>query len=412
MIFLLGAFPSSKIKDKGFGHPKSEMGKTAPPKKPPTKEGSTSDDEGYKCPICDKGPYQHARSVHEHIRKKHPHYKQLVEMKEKIKAATNSPKKKCPYCKRLQSNLLRHRKRCKLRPAIPNSDIASASNDDFLTSFRARLAQPGSGLSSSTIANYMNYVRGFLRFELRLDPNFRAAQWFAPTGSENFRPFRSAAEFVPAHYRTSSTKNLLAVYKLLWGYVREEMTKNSSDPLTIHDNLLNSLKDVMKKVQKGRYHRGKRADLHRDADSDDSDEDVDQDRVDPARTEKILDDYLSSQSREDAFQACLEEAMEPGQEELFLALETFVRGSGIRLDVVRNVSVHDIRSARPVLDKCPFCSEMVIYRDHREYCKIRLRSLGLGGQDNFKEPQQWRVRIRDHKTGNISGIGKSYSECL
>ena len=50
-------------------------------------------------------------------------------------------------------------------------------------------------------------------------------------------------------------------------------------------------------------------------DSDDSDEDVDHDRVDPARTEKILDNYLSSQSREDAFQACLEEVMEPGQEE-------------------------------------------------------------------------------------------------
>ena len=245
---------------------------------------------------------------------------------------------------------------------MPSSDIANASNNDFLTSFRIRLSQPGSGLSSSTIANYMNYVRGFLRFELRLDPSFRAAQWFAQPGSENFRPLRSAVEFVPAHYRTSSTKNLLAVYKLLWRYIREEMTKNSSDPLTMHDNLLNSVKYVMKKVQKGRYHRGKKADLHRDADSDDSDEDVDHDRVDPARTEKILDNYLSSQSREDAFQACLEEAMEPGQEELFLTLETFVRGSGVRLDIVRNVSVHDIRSARQVLDECPFCSEMVIYR--------------------------------------------------
>ena len=186
-------------------------------------------------------------------------------MKERIKKATNSPKKKCPYCKRSQSNLLRHRKRCKLRPRVnmPSSDIANASNNDFLTSFRIRLSQPGSGLSSSTIANYMNYVRGFLRFELRLDPNFRAAQWFAQPGSENFRPLRSAVEFVPAHYRTSSTKNLLAVYKLLWRYIREEMTKNSSDPLTMHDNLLNSVKYVMKKVQNGRYHRGKKADLHR-----------------------------------------------------------------------------------------------------------------------------------------------------
>ena len=35
--------------------------KMAPPKKPPTKEGSTSDDEGYKCPICQHGPYKNSR---------------------------------------------------------------------------------------------------------------------------------------------------------------------------------------------------------------------------------------------------------------------------------------------------------------------------------------------------------------
>ena len=112
IIFSLGAFPSRKNKDKGFGHPKSEMGKT-PQKKPPPKEGSSSDEEadnssGKKsCPICGYGNYKYARGVHTHIQRKHPGYKKLSEMKMKISEACRAEKRRCPNCNSLQANLSR-----------------------------------------------------------------------------------------------------------------------------------------------------------------------------------------------------------------------------------------------------------------------------------------------------------------
>ena len=73
-----------------MGNPPKKKGppqKTAPPK-----EDTSDDDEEEpqnsdrkSCPICGHGNYKYARGVHYHIRKKHPHYKQLYEMKNKIK---------------------------------------------------------------------------------------------------------------------------------------------------------------------------------------------------------------------------------------------------------------------------------------------------------------------------------------
>ena len=94
-----------------MGNPPKKKG---PPRKtaPPKEDGTSDDDEPQNsdrksCPICGHGNYKYARGVHNHIRKKHPHYKQLYEMKTKISEACRHEKRRCPNCNSLQANLSR-----------------------------------------------------------------------------------------------------------------------------------------------------------------------------------------------------------------------------------------------------------------------------------------------------------------
>ena len=64
-------------------------------------------------------------------------------------------------------------------------------------------------------------------------------------------------------------------------------------------------------------------------------------RIDPQLVESILQSYLSSNDRRSALQNPLD-VLEQGQEDLFLALEMFVRGNGVRLDTIRNLTCHEI----------------------------------------------------------------------
>ena len=88
----------------------------------------------------------------------------------------------------------------------------------------------------------------------------------------------------------------------------------------------------------------------------------------------------------------------------FVALETYFRGNGVRMDVVRNLNVRDIISATPVLTKCPYCLSMVTWKDHKDNC--RKKSLADGVPDHKVTTKNLAIKIRNHKTGNIFGIGK------
>ena len=76
----------------------------------------------------------------------------------------------------------------------------------------------------------------------------------------------------------------------------------------------------------------------------------------------------------------------------------------VQMDVVRNLNVRDIISATPVLTKCPYCLSMVTWKDHKDNC--RKKSLADGVPDHKVTTKNLAIKIRNHKTGNISGIGK------
>ena len=78
------------------------------------------------------------------------------------------------------------------------------------------------------------------------------------------------------------------------------------------------------------------------------------------------------------------------------------------MDVIRNVTVHDIYRATTALSECPYCQEMVTYHDHREHCQARAKAKSeavprttSGGAVR----SEMRIQVREHKTGSTSKIG-------
>ena len=163
-------------------------------------------------------------------------------------------------------------------------------------------------------------------------------------------PFISLIKNFRSTYGDASVTNMAAAYKLLWSWVKENMTDLLDSPQSRHERLLGALERIQKMAKKGRYGgRKKKTDNF----------------VDPALTGRILENYFVSRQRRERLDAIQEDGLEPGQQSMFLALETYLRGNGVRLDVVRNLRVSDIMAATPTYTRCPFCQVSIV---HFHYC--------------------------------------------
>ena len=120
-----------------------------------------------------------------------------------------------------------------------------------------------------------------------------------------------------------------------------------NSPMSRHEKLLGSLSRAQKMAKKKRFTKKNKA---REAAPTNSGEEW----LDPQLVEEIREDYFASRDREENLEA-IRQGQATGQEALFLALETYLRGNGIRLDVVRNLRVADIMAATPTYTQCPFC---------------------------------------------------------
>ena len=63
---------------------------------------------------------------------------------------------------------------------------------------------------------------------------------------------------------------------------------------------------------------------------------------------------------------------------VFLALQLFLKGRGIRSDVVRNLTIGALRNAERTVENCPYCQEKVQYDKHKDICVARQKSLKKG----------------------------------
>ena len=67
-------------------------------------------------------------------------------------------------------------------------------------------------------------------------------------------------------------------------------------------------------------------------------------------------------------------------------------------------------SATPTYTQCPFCQEMVIWRDHRSVCDLRQAALDNGEDDHVVNTTDWRFEVHRHKTGNVGHVELVWSD--
>ena len=106
--------------------------------------------------------------------------------------------------------------------------------------------------------------------------------------------------------------------------IRDHLRQPLVDPLSTHEKLEANIRRLQKKAKRGRFSRKKNLDS-----SEESDTEENAGPIDPALTQRIFDAYLESPNRREMLHSLHSgEILEPGQEELFLALEAFLRGRG------------------------------------------------------------------------------------
>ena len=95
---------------------------------------------------------------------------------------------------------------------------------------------------------------------------------------------------------------------------------------------------------------------------------------------------------------------------VFLALELHLTNAGVRLDLVHNMTLGELKNAKHALDRCPYCRRPVMYLDHKEVCLERPRrgEEGETGYDSGSEAskrvgRRWRIPIEKHKTSSSYG---------
>ena len=145
------------------------------------------------CPICQK-TYKDTQSVKRHVKEKHPHVEDPV--------IEPSPKKLCPFCSALFTDLAKHVKRCPKKPKILKKRQTD-TNKEWLQNFKNYMSRPGACLSISTIKSYMGKIKRIIAFEVKENSAFKASNWMDPSAQE-FQLLRPCEFYIPGHYQDAS----------------------------------------------------------------------------------------------------------------------------------------------------------------------------------------------------------------
>ena len=377
-----------------------------------TKRSRHSQEKNWPCPICPK-KYHDSRTLRRHVVTKHAEQKDHPDVISATKTRDDC-REECPHCLKLFVELRHHIKICPMDPQrIPEGSsrklprkrsLDQLSNLEFLQFYKAKLEKT---CQPSTVSAYVSALKKIIRWEEANDETFRTAHWFLHPNNPLHRFLRSLSEYVPANTSKPLAKHLLAVYNSLHPFIEGEMARHTMDPIALHRKNLADAKGIQRKIRRGDYpkRQPKRKDDNSDSASQTSDE---EERVDPLLTARVLQAYLDSPRRKEALDSPTD-SLEPGQDRLFLAMEAIVRSQGSRIDVIRNLSAHDIVHAKHALVKCPWCHNIVTWEDHRALCAP---SNPIPG---FEEPRElsipkWQIRCTHHKTGQKGPVYLIWSD--
>ena len=371
------------------------------------------------CGLC-KNKYASLRSLLRHVRTSHPDDKP-PDLKPDVYS--------CQYCSKKVSNIWKHIKTCSKRPdlqlrphqepqSLPDkdsetTDLTSLSNIEFLERFKERIKSTGLRSGKSTVSSYLSKMRSIIRREELRNPNFRAANWFLHPNDPNFAQLRNANHYRKRHWGSQSVKQMLSSYKILLDWIQSNMADLTATPRSKYSKMGAELKLMMRAAAKGHYNVAAKEEKQEE-------EDVEKDgrptemRVDLALTSRIVESYFKSPARlrslrnfsNGNYSFPEETGLEPGQADLFIACEIFMRGQGIRMDPVRNLTINDIEFARPAPSQCPHCLEKVNWDEHKDNCRSRA-SKGADvppDQDRDQEKKYVMVEVERHKTGKAGSI--------
>lgn len=372
-------------------------------------------EEEIKCPLCDR-KYKWHKAVIRHLRENHKDAPDLVEL---IKSVPKSPTRACRFCGKQRTNLYQHEKTCSSRMPAPEPNNEE-TNEEFVVRFRDNwLRRPCFNLSPNTVADYLRYVRKFIRQEVLYDPSFRAWHWTAPR-REDFLSLREPGQYVTAEEGTSTVRNKGAAWKHLHSYIGEFLNNRYNDPQTQHARTDAAHRNLMKAVRQGTYNTPKTSgEQRRKAPKQ-------RERIDPEVTRRVSRVWQNSKLRIAALARFAQgyPAYEPlGITNMtgvraILALELLIRGKGVRLDAVKNITADAIKQARRTYEKCLYCGSLVDYLDHKKKCTLREKRLkatipveDLGGSwEDFDSGSNLGTRFRyvipctRHKTDQFGSI--------
>ena len=335
-------------------------------------------EEEIKCPLCDR-KYKSRRSLIRHLRDDHKDAPDVVELS---KSVPKEQPRSCRFCGKPRANLWEHEKCCPSRTPAPEEQDPNneETNEEFVIRFRDNyLMRPCFNLAKNTVADYIRYVRKFIGLEVLYDPSFRAWHWTAPR-REDFRNLRDPGQYITAEEGTSTVRNKGAAWKHLHRYIGEFLNSRYNDPMTQHAVTDAAHKNLMRAVRRGTYNTPKTT---KTSGEQQSKAPKQRQRIDPEVTRRVARVWQLSKLRIAALARFAQgyPAYEPlGITDMkgvraFLALELLIRGKGIRLDAVKNITVDAIKQARRTYEKCLYCGSLVDYLDHKKKCNLREKTL-------------------------------------
>ena len=230
-----------------------------------------------------------------------------------------------------------------------------------------------------------------------------------------FRAFRILGDYIEALLKgrgKETLRHMSIAYKHVNDWIGEKVTESrqDDDPEKIVARNATSVNEVNRLLKRGQAvpGQGKKK----------TGGDIVVEHLDLGIVHRLLSTYLASEWRRETLERFGEgnfTSPNLGINDLetagvFLALELYLTNAGVRMDLVHNMTLGELKNAKHALDRCPYCRQPVMYSDHKEACLERPRrgeeeetGYDSGSEASKRVGRRWRIPIEKHKTSSSYG---------
>ena len=251
------------------------------------------------------------------------------------------------------------------------------------------------------MGQFKHETKLFFLLSLYRDPRFRA-----------FRIFGDYREALLKGRGKETLRHMSIAYKHVNDWIGEKVTESrqDDDPEKIVARNATSVNEVNRLLKRGQAvpGQGKKK----------TGGDIVVEHLDLGIVHRLLSTYLASEWRRETLKRFGEgnfTSPNLGINDLetagvFLALELYLTNAGVRMDLVHNMTLGELKNAKHALDRCPYCRQPVMYSDHKKACLERPRrgeeeetGYDSGSEASKRVGRRWRIPIKSHKTSSSYG---------